>query len=54
MDSEATQRPAPSGMVMASIDSERDGERLIIADVSRDDAWISMPKGAAPTLSTWR
>lgn len=53
MDSALTS-PRSDGSVMASIDGEREDERLIIADVSRDEAWIAMPMGDAPALSTWR
>lgn len=42
-----------SGTVMASIDGN-DQERLIIADVDRDEAWIAMPMAEAPALSRWR
>ncbi|MFB6146171.1 MAG: hypothetical protein ABEJ08_00605 [Halobacteriaceae archaeon] len=40
--------------VMASVDEEADGDRLVIADVSRDDAWLSMEHGVAPALDEWR
>lgn len=53
MESEATSRSVP-GTVMASIDGDSTETRLIIADVSRDDAWISMPETTAPSLALWR
>lgn len=53
MESEATGRTA-AGTVMASIDGDRECARLIIADVSRDDAWISMPEQDTPSLALWR
>ena len=49
----ATRYDPTAGRVMASIDAERGVERLIIADVSRDDAWIAMPVGDAPHLTDW-
>jgi hypothetical protein len=39
--------------VMASIDSHADGERLIIAELCRDDAWLSMPTDAT-VAAEWR
>lgn len=53
MESEAATRSVP-GTVMASIDGDRGETRLIIADVSRDDAWLSMPETTAPSLVLWR
>lgn len=40
--------------VMASIDGGATDERLIIADVSRDDAWIAMSMDDAPALTSRR
>lgn len=40
--------------IMASIDGDSEAEQLIIADVSRDEAWIAMPMAEAPALSHWR
>jgi hypothetical protein len=37
--------------VMASVDDDGSGERLIIADVATDDAWISMSLEDATSLS---
>lgn len=52
---DAALSPHGSGSsVMASIDGDREAERLIIADVSRDEAWIAMPMQDAPSLSRWR
>lgn len=36
--------------VMAAVDSDR----LVIADVCRDDAWLTIPMGEAVTLDEWR
>lgn len=40
--------------VMASVDTNGRTRRLIIADVSCDDAWIAAPIGDAVTISEWR
>jgi hypothetical protein len=37
----------PDREVMAAVDAGR----LVIADVSRDDAWLSVPEGAAASLA---
>ena len=54
----ATDTVAPSGPdgaeVMASIDGDGDGSRLVIADVSADGTWLSVPADAAATLAEWR
>ncbi|MEM4782368.1 MAG: hypothetical protein QXG03_12525 [Halalkalicoccus sp.] len=40
--------------VMVSIDDAQDGERVVIADVTTDDAWLTMPLAEAASLSEWR
>ncbi|MDZ7701113.1 MAG: hypothetical protein U5J98_03060 [Halobacteriales archaeon] len=40
--------------VMAAIDSDTCGPRLVIADINADDSWVSMPATAAPCLTDWR
>lgn len=40
--------------VMASIDASGCDETLVIADISTDDAWLSIPTGAAAPLTEWR
>jgi hypothetical protein len=40
--------------VMASVDDDGTGEEFIIADVSRDDSWISIPLKEAAALPNWR
>lgn len=40
--------------VMAAIDRSGDTARLVIADVSMDDRWLSVPQAEAPTLRAWR
>jgi hypothetical protein len=39
--------------VMASVDSGPARPEFIIADVSQDDAWLSMPVSEAPSLREW-
>ncbi|MFB6200551.1 MAG: hypothetical protein ABEI98_00915 [Halorhabdus sp.] len=41
----------PDGEVMASVD---DGDVLVIADVTRDGAYLSTPLSEAATLSAWQ
>lgn len=53
MKSEVATRTIP-GTVMASIDGTCNRSELIIADVTCDDAWLSMPEDAAPSLALWR
>jgi hypothetical protein len=36
--------------VMAAIDSDQ----LVIADICRDEAWLTMPVSATATLPDWR
>ena len=40
--------------VMASLDCDGPEEVLVIADVTGDDAWISMPVSGSAELSAWR
>lgn len=44
----------PHETVMASIDDGGDAPRLIIADVERDGAWISIPESDAHSLARYR
>jgi hypothetical protein len=46
--------PATDGEVMAAIDDSAGEERLVIADVSRDDAWVSTLAGRSAPLAEWR
>ncbi|WP_332897483.1 MULTISPECIES: DUF7556 family protein [unclassified Haladaptatus] len=39
--------------VMASVDEAGSISRLIIADICRDDAWVSCPVNNTVTLSAW-
>ncbi|WP_264782429.1 hypothetical protein [Haladaptatus sp. T7] len=40
--------------VMASVDDDGETERFVIADVSRDDAWICMRVSDTAALPNWR
>ena len=40
--------------VMAAIDRGGAAARLVIADVSRDDTWLTVPQSEAPMLREWR
>ncbi|WP_248895761.1 DUF7556 family protein [Haloplanus halobius] len=40
--------------VMASVDDARDAPEFVIADVSRDDAWVSIHLTDATGLDDWR
>ncbi len=44
---------APSNDVMASIDSSSSRPALVIADVSREDAWVSVDETDATVLEEW-
>jgi hypothetical protein len=45
---------ADSAEVMASVDDDGRTERLVIADISREDAWISMRMTDVASLSDWQ
>ncbi|MFC4987762.1 MULTISPECIES: DUF7556 family protein [Saliphagus] len=40
--------------VVGSIDTAAAEETFVIADISADGAWLSMPAAEAPTLLRWR
>ncbi len=40
--------------VVAAVDAIDSREHLVIADVSRDDAWIAVPEGQAEALPASR
>ena len=44
---------ASHGEVMAAVDSAPPQPEFVIADVSRDGAWLSMPASEAPSLRDW-
>lgn len=41
-------------IVMASIDRRPDGDFLIIADISRDGCWLSVPRADGLDLTEYR
>ena len=43
-----------TGSVMAAVDHSGAAVRLVIADVSRDDTWLTIPRSEAPMLREWR
>jgi hypothetical protein len=55
-----TETPASDGHrgfdeeVMAAIDRSGAAARLVIADVSRDGTWLTIPRSEAPMLREWR
>lgn len=53
-DAERVTGTANDPCVMAAIDEEDKSARLVLADISRDDAWISARLDAVCSLSTWR
>lgn len=42
------------GDVMVSVDGDGPAARVVIADISRDEAWVSFPLEAAAALGDWR
>ena len=40
--------------VVAAIDEIDGRSHLVIADIGRDDVWLSMPEGDAVSLDAWR
>ena len=40
--------------IMAAVDQAQGDTQFIIADTSRDDAWLSMDADASLTLEAWR
>lgn len=55
MVEDATTLYEPRGReVMAAIDSDDHGSRLVIADVTADGAWLSVSATAAARLLEWR
>ncbi len=43
-----------SADVMAAIDRTGERARLVISDVTRDGAWLTVPKAEAVTVDAWR
>jgi hypothetical protein len=54
MTSDATTPGGTRPEVMASVDHSDEGSQYVIADISRDDAWLVMPHDSAPSLPDWR
>lgn len=46
--------PGGADTVVGSIDATAAEETYVIADISADGAWLSMPAEEAPTLMQWR
>ena len=40
--------------VMASVDDDGNRKEFVIADISRDDSWITIPLKEAATLPNWQ
>ena len=40
--------------IMASVDEGEESDNLVIADVTCDEAWISVATAGAATLQDWR
>lgn len=40
--------------VVATVDGDGDRESFVLADLTRDEAWISMAAAEAPVLPAWR
>lgn len=40
--------------IVSTIDPDDAGPEYVIADISTDDAWLSMEADAAPELYSWR
>lgn len=53
-DVAATGTGADGRQVMAAIDSDDRGPRLVIADISADESWLSVPATDAANLADWR
>lgn len=49
----ASESVADRSEVMASVDTNGSSRRLVLADVSRDDAWISMTVSETVRIPDW-
>ncbi|MFA9426725.1 hypothetical protein [Natronorubrum sp. A-ect3] len=47
-------QPDNDGTVVTAIDEIDGRSHLVIADITRDDVWLSIPERAAVSLETWR
>lgn len=46
-------QPTESPDIMSSVDSARSQPEFVIADVSREDAWVSVDESDATVLEEW-
>lgn len=53
-DAAPTTEPAPDSEVMASIDDEGCDPRLVIADITADESWVSISAATAVRLADWQ
>lgn len=53
-DTAAASDHLEDGDVMVSVDGDGPTARVVIADISRDEAWISFPLGEAAALGDWQ
>lgn len=53
-DATSVASDGPSSEVMASVEMAEAETRLVIADISRDGAWVSADESATPDLAAWR
>ena len=42
------------GEVMLAVDDSQNEQTTVIADISNEEAWLSMPYDESHTLSQWR
>jgi hypothetical protein len=49
-----TAADAQPAEVVASVDPSPGGSRFVIADITRDGAWLSVGEQDAPDLPDWR
>ncbi|MDR9412690.1 MAG: hypothetical protein RI531_08775 [Haloferacaceae archaeon] len=49
----AARSDVSAGEIVASVDGSATHPAFIIADITRDDAWMAMPHDAAPRLTDW-
>jgi hypothetical protein len=45
---------AAEGEVMISVDGDGESARVVIADITREEAWISSPLARAVSIPEWR
>jgi hypothetical protein len=50
----AATAPESDCEIMASVESDTEGERLIMAELCRDDAWLAMSMDATVPIETLR